>query len=58
MAKEEFQYCSTCGIAEHPKCTECGTQFWHRAMGAYINAGARTGVPKHLCPKCAKAKGK
>jgi len=56
MAKEEFEYCQTCGIAENPECTKCGKVFWHRAMGAYLNGGNGSGVVKHLCPKCAKGK--
>ena len=53
MSKEKFEYCSTCGVAENPQCTNCGKSFWHREMGAYINAGGNSGVAKHLCSKCA-----
>ena len=56
MDKETFPYCPTCGVAESPQCTNCGNTFWHREMGATINAGGKSGVAKHLCPKCAKSK--
>jgi hypothetical protein len=56
MAKEKFEYCQTCGVAENPECTKCGKVFWHREMGAYLNGGNGSGVVKHLCPKCAKGK--
>lgn len=51
MAKK-FEYCSTCGAAEYPICTDCGKEFWHRATGAKLNAAKGSGTLVNLCPSC------
>ncbi len=52
VPKKEFEYCSTCGAAEYPECTNCGGEFWHRDKGVNLNAGKGTGKVVQLCPSC------
>lgn len=46
------KYCSTCGVAEYPSCTNCSKEFWHREQGVNLNAAKGTGQKVQLCPSC------